>query len=164
MTCIQVLDVARAISLTLNSLHNFTTSKGPLQKLIEWPGLGSIRRYRDTSFEISSGPRSVPSSFLQEHAGNCTSHQWLEVGAGSEIPRERSGAQGGCPNATVCWWYWPCCAGYVASDCPWNGSQEVLIFVSVYRQTVRCFSSTLAGEVGRVPSWSPQECGGKRGY
>lgn len=106
----------RAISSTLNSLHNPRHPKGPLQKLIEWPGLGSIRRYRDTSFEISSGPRSIPSSFLQEHAGNRTSHQWLEVGAGSEIPRERSGAQGGRANATVCWRYWPCCTGYVASS------------------------------------------------
>jgi hypothetical protein len=81
--------------------------------LTEWPGIGSIRRYRDTLFEISSGPRSVPSSFLQEHAGNSTSHQRLEVGARSEVPRECSGAQGGCANETVCWRYWPRCTGYV---------------------------------------------------
>ena len=69
-----------------NLQHDKTTSQGPMQTLTEWPGLGSIRRHGDTPLEIRSRPRSLPSSFLQEHAGNRTSHQWLEVGARCEVP------------------------------------------------------------------------------
>jgi hypothetical protein len=137
--------------------------------------IGSIRCHRDPVLEVGPRPRCLPPSVFQEHSRDRPGHQRLEASARCYLPRERQGAQGGRPHATICRQHWPhrprydsansslVSDGLVRNSEIANGwdicvRRTTMLMDLINRQAVRCLQGSMARQVRRVPPRSPQEC------